>query len=201
MNAPINQQRILNLVDGVFSIVMTLMIFDFKLPHISNPDLIDTILAKKLIKLWPKFLSYVYSAIVLGIFWVYHHQQFRFINRVDRNLIWINILFIITVAFIPFSAALVAEYPAHTLAITVYGFNVFSIGLVLLIHWRYANSFALVVKDELIRASLNYSKNLMIATSLFFVALLMGPFFPQLSMVIFVIVPLYHLRPVNYKRK
>src|SRR5207253_480116 len=64
----------------------------------------------KLLALWPKFLSYLISFVILGVYWVGHHIQLSFIRQVDRPLLWINILFLLWVALVPFFTALLSEY-------------------------------------------------------------------------------------------
>lgn len=129
--------RISTLVDGVFAIVMTLLVFDIDTPNLPLKK-IDAHLWKELIKLWPKLITYIISFIVLGIFWISHHQQFKFIVKADRNLLWLNILFLMAVAFIPFSAAFISQYPGSMEAILIYGVNLVTTGAILYFHWAYA---------------------------------------------------------------
>lgn len=190
--------RITTLVDGVFAIVMTLLVFDFKIPHLSEAK-VDTMLTAKLWLLWPRFISYVLSCVVLGIFWIYHHNQFRFIVKVDRNLLWINILFIIAVAFVPFSAALIGEYANHKAAIVVYGINLIAIGQVLYLHWRYATGQHRLVRKELSDDIIKNVNNRIMGANIFYaVAVVVSLFAPILSLLIYVLVPLYHVRPSKF---
>jgi uncharacterized membrane protein len=67
-------------------------------------------LPQALVFLWPSFLAYVISFLQIGVIWANHHNRFRFIERSDHVLLFLNILFLMCVAFIPFPTALLAEY-------------------------------------------------------------------------------------------
>lgn len=196
-----NNHRITTLVDGVFAIVMTLLVFDFKIPHVAESS-VEALLSGKLWLMWPRFVSYIVSCIVLGIFWIYHHNQFRHIIKIDRNLLWINILFIIAVAFVPFSAALIAEYSTHKAAIVVYGINLIAIGQVLYLHWRYAtNELRLVSKDISQETIDGVNGKLVGSNVLYSTAVLLSFLTPVISLIIYILVPLYHIRPAKYSKQ
>src|SRR5262249_58864256 len=105
----------------------------------------------KLLSLWPKFLSYTISFVILGVYWVGHHVQLSFIRRADRPLLWINIFFLLWVALVPFSTALLSEYAKTRLAIAIYGANLIAIGLTLALHWWYATTESRHVRPIAIR--------------------------------------------------
>lgn len=127
--------RIEALSDGVFSITMTLLILDIRLPHfegLGDPEM------SQLLTLIPKLENYFISFLVLGLFWVRQQMQFKIIKETDRNLMWINILFLMFVAIIPLSNSLLFEYDETPISIQLYCANVFILGLILHWHWHYA---------------------------------------------------------------
>lgn len=129
--------RIENLADGVFSIAMTLLILEVRVPDI--PDHTETWeLVKQLLAVWPRFLSYCISFVVLGVYWVGHHNQFHHVRHTDRPLLWINILYLMSISFLPFSAALLGTYNTQQVAVVIYGFHLTGIGLISYWHWAYA---------------------------------------------------------------
>ena len=95
--------------DGVFAIAITLLIIEIGVPHLDEEPPGMT-LAGALVGLWPSFLAYVISFLQIGVIWANHHNRFRFIERSDHGLLFLNILFLMCVAFIPFPTALLAEY-------------------------------------------------------------------------------------------
>lgn len=137
--------RIETLVDGVFAIVLTLLVFDIKAPQAAT----DAELIRQLLALAPKFFTYVLSFVILGLFWFGHQMVSRYIRRVDRIHIWFNLLFLMCVAFIPFSAALLGENGQQRSAAIVYGVNLLATGLTRYLHWRYVTSNHRLVSNDL----------------------------------------------------
>jgi uncharacterized membrane protein len=91
----------------------------------------DTELTRRLLEMIPKLFSYLISFAVVGIYWVGHHNLFRFITRADRVLLWLNNLFLLCVGFIPFPAALLGSYGTRRVAVVVYGTSLILTGLTL----------------------------------------------------------------------
>ena len=131
--------RIVNLSDGVFAIAITLLVLDIWVPEIPEA-LVATELFGKLFALWPKYLGYLLSFVGISMFWVIHHSIFRGIRSYDRSLIWLNLLFLMFVAFMPFPTSLLGEYGNHQLPVAIYA-GTLAIGRFLLtaVYW-YATS-------------------------------------------------------------
>jgi len=68
-------------------------------------------LSSELFKLAPNILTYALSFITLGLYWVGHHNQFHFVRRTDRTLLWINIVFLMSIGFVPFTTSLLESVP------------------------------------------------------------------------------------------
>jgi uncharacterized membrane protein len=86
--------------DGVFAIVMTLLVLEIHVPQVKGPDISSAIRAS-LTAMAPKFLTYVLSFAIVCIWWVAHHHFFESIKKSDRGLLWFNSLFLLWLAFIP----------------------------------------------------------------------------------------------------
>jgi len=106
------------LTDGVFAIVMTLLVLEITLPEITQPTL-QAELPRKLLELWPKLYHYAIGFITLGVFWGYHHLLFHSIKRSDMTLVWLNIVFLMFVALIPFSVSVQIWGPQQVQVIQV----------------------------------------------------------------------------------
>ena len=105
--------RLESLTDGVFAIIMTILVFNISVPELilfTEGDFASERLSAKFADLWPDFLAYVISFSTLGAFWVAHHRIFRWVLYVDRPLIWINISFLMIIGLIPFSTTLLTQY-------------------------------------------------------------------------------------------
>jgi uncharacterized membrane protein len=128
--------RIETLTDGVFAIVMTLLVLNLAIPEISQTSAQE--LFSRILQLWPKLLSYTVSFIILGIFWVGHHHIFHYIKRANAGLLWINIFFLLFIALIPFSTALSGDYSSIEVPFIIYGINLVPIFILRYALWEYA---------------------------------------------------------------
>lgn len=131
--------RIVFFSDAVFAIAITLLVLDIRVPDLPE-DLVAEQLAASLLALWPKYLGYVISFLSIALFWNIHHNIFKDIRGYDRGLIWLNFLFLMFVAFLPFPTALLSEYGNNQLPVAIYA-GTLAIGRLLLttIYW-YATS-------------------------------------------------------------
>jgi uncharacterized membrane protein len=191
----LGRNRIEALTDGVFAVAMTLLVLDIKVPEFQQ-SLTAAELAAKLFALWPKFLSYTISFVILGVYWVGHHVQLSFIRRADRPLLWINIFFLLWVALVPFSTALLSEYPKTQLAIGVYGANLIAIGLTLAFHWGYAtNGYRHVDPDihpGLVRAAMART---LIGPFIYIIAIGLSFLRAEVSLALYALVPVLYILP------
>ena len=140
--------RIAAFSDGVFAIAITLLTLELKLPPTAATHQSPVDLPQVLLGLWPEFFSFVTSFLVLGLFWVVHHRIFRHIIRSDFGLLWLNLLFLMCIAFLPFPTELMAEYSRHQFSIVFYVSSMAVTGLVLAALWFYAvKDYRLVAAD------------------------------------------------------
>jgi uncharacterized membrane protein len=133
----ISKSRMETLTDGVFAIVMTLLVLEITVPYLSHSEVASE-LPNQLLELWPVVLSYVMSFILLGFFWIYHHDQFHYINRVNRILVWITIFYLMIIAFIPFSTSLLGGYGDQQISVVIYGINIAMAAFGAYVQWWYA---------------------------------------------------------------
>jgi len=106
--------------DGVFAIIVTLLVLEIHVPQVQGQD-ISAVLERSLLAMAPKFLSYILSFVIVCIWWVAHHHLFHILERSDRGLLWLNSLFLLWLAFIPFPTALMGDFPGVRLAVMCYG--------------------------------------------------------------------------------
>jgi uncharacterized membrane protein len=191
----LSRNRVEALTDGVFAVAMTLLVLDIKVPELQSPFDISQ-LPGRLLALWPKFLSYTISFVILGVYWVGHHIQLSYIRRVDRPLLWINLLFLLWVVLVPFSTALLSAYPMAQIAITVYGFNLIAIGVTLAVHWWYATVETRHVDADIhpgvVRGGLLRT---LIAPSVYVVAIAVSFVRPEVSLFLYSLVPILYILP------
>jgi uncharacterized membrane protein len=114
--------RVESFSDGVFSIAMTLLVLELKVPTIP-PSPTAAALWWALARQWPSYFSFVTSFATVLIMWVSHHGIFREVRRTNANLLFTNGFLLLLVTAVPFPTALVAAYlrtPAAGAACAVY---------------------------------------------------------------------------------
>lgn len=126
--------RLLGFSDGVFAIAITLLILNIEVPKQTGSA---TIAAHQVLAEWPDFLSYVISFLVIGNYWIVHHNMFEDVERYNRGLLWVNIVYLMCIAFIPYSTSLIGDFPG-SLPVIIYAGTLTLTGVVLTLLWRYA---------------------------------------------------------------
>lgn len=135
----IGKNRIEALSDGIFAIVMTLLILELRVPNLP-PTAPNVEVTPALIALWPKFVSYLVAFVSLGVFWVGHHIMYHAIRRADRVLLWLNIAFFMFVSLLPFSTSVLNAFPRALIAPFLFGANLAVVGWLLFFQWAYVSS-------------------------------------------------------------
>ena len=130
-------ERLVFFSDAVFAIAITLLALEIRLPA-TEEYLNDAQLYQALVMIWPEYLSYFISFLVIGTFWINHHRKFRSIRRYDSGLIMLNLLLMMTVAFIPFPTSVISEYGNQTATI-FYALSVTMTSLFSASIWWYAS--------------------------------------------------------------
>ena len=142
----IGKNRIEALSDGIFAIVMTLLILEIHVPNLP-PHAANIEVAPALLALWPKFVSYIVTFVSLGFFWVGHHIMYHAIRCADRILLWLNIFFFMFVSLLPFSTSVLNAFSEAFIAPLLFGANLSVIGWILFFQWQYANSQSDMLAD------------------------------------------------------
>lgn len=129
-------ERLIFFSDAVFAIAITLLALEIRLP--ANVDLeSNELLLNALIAIWPKYLSYAISFLVIGTYWLIHHRSFRHIVRYDRRLLMLNLWLLMAIAFIPFPSSVIGESNSRVATI-FYALTMTVTGLLSTLNWMYA---------------------------------------------------------------
>lgn len=138
--------RVLFFSDAVMAIAITLLVVDIRVPGLPA-SLIHA--GDVLRNSGTRIFGFALSFAVIGMFWMGHHSVFRHIRALDRTLIWLNLLFLATVAFLPFPTALLSAASTQQAPATVfYAACVAAAGLAELVIWLYAIKTAGLVADS-----------------------------------------------------
>lgn len=129
--------RLDQLADGIFAIVMTILVFEFKVPAVWGP--IDNAgLWVEIKNLLPILLTYILSFSLLFTYWRAHHFFISiYAKNVDPMLTNINALFFMLVSLVPFSSSLLGEFSKNELSVVVFSTHTILIGLTLYWMRRY----------------------------------------------------------------
>jgi uncharacterized membrane protein len=175
--------------DGVFAIVITLLILDVRLPA-DQPLTLETLRT-----VVPHALAFVLSFVIVGVYWVAHHSMLHFIRQVDRQLLWLNLTLLLVIVFIPFPAALLGQHPDSQLAVTLYGANLMLVNAAGTAMWLYATSRP-DLADGIAPALPRFVAQLHAAPILVYgVAIALAQWYVPLSLVLFAAVPAFFILP------
>jgi uncharacterized membrane protein len=109
-------ERLVFFSDAVFAIAITVLVLEIHLPE--NGESMDNAqLFKALLGLFPQYLAYVISFLVIGSLWMNHHRKFRLIQGYDRQVLLLNLIFLMAIAFIPFPTMVLSRSGNRTATI------------------------------------------------------------------------------------
>ncbi len=139
-------ERLAALSDGVFAVAMTLLVLDLHAPAVeaihSEQGLWDALLA-----LGPRLLMFAMSFLTLGLFWVGQQTQLNHLERSERSLSWLHLVFLFAVSLTPFSTSLLAEFLQYHVALLAYWLNILFLGATLFFSWTCAIGNGLIDGD------------------------------------------------------
>jgi len=168
---------------------MTVLVLGIAVPNVPNGKLWH-----ELVHLWPKFASYALSFVMLGVLWIGHYYQFQYIKRVDRTLIWINLLFLLTVTFLPFCAGVLGNSYEDRVAVIIYGGSIIASGALLVAHWRYATSNGLCAPDLAPQVVSVLGGRIAIGMVVSALAIAVGFIDTRISLAVFCLLPVPYMR-------
>jgi uncharacterized membrane protein len=139
----LSKGRVEAITDGIFATVMTVLVLSLSVPVITGPltsSQLNHDVDAAVQGLLPDVLGYVLSFLLLAVMWISHHYIFHFVSKLNRQLLWLNIIFLLSIGFIPFSTALLGRYPLVQLAVIIYGANVAGVAIAMQSFLQYAVS-------------------------------------------------------------
>lgn len=128
--------RVLALTDGVFAIIITLLVLEVHVPELTKGQSLNQALAE----VRPSLTAFVISFILAGMYWVGHRDLFALIRRTDRGLVWLNILYLLPLCLLPFAAGMLGHYDQEPVALRIYGLLLVAIAVMRVVIWLYATN-------------------------------------------------------------
>jgi uncharacterized membrane protein len=150
-----DNDRIIGLSDGVFAFAMTLMVLQLDVPSPASVATSDV--AHQVLKQWPSFVAYALSFFMVANYWIVHHRIFRRIKAHDARLLWLNILCLFTISFLPFPTDVMGEYGETAFATSFYALSMATTSLILTLITWYASRDRRLVRQEVTPRQLRYN--------------------------------------------
>jgi uncharacterized membrane protein len=171
-------ERLTSFSDAVFAIAITLMVIDLRLPE----RVTESELASALGDLVPQYASFLLSFVVIGAFWIAHHRMFRFIVGWNQTLLVLNLLLLLTIAFLPFPTSLIGRFQGTTPAAIVYSGAVLACSLASALLWWYSISREGLLDPQTPRPTIRAIRSGGLAVvAVFGIALVIAPFAPGVA--------------------
>jgi uncharacterized membrane protein len=187
------KNRLDALVDGIFAIVMTLLVMTIVVPQ-RETVVKEIVLSEFLRSKFHDMVNFALSFALLAIFWIEQHEQARFIRRTDRVHIWITMATLFFVALFPFTTSVVNEYPGQDLAELVFGLNLFIVAALFLAAWVWATGTRRLVDQGTSDRDIAAGRNTCVIFILIaLLSVVLSQASPSITSDVFWIVPLMEL--------
>src|ERR1035437_166823 len=189
-----NHNRLDQLADGIFAIVMTILVFDIKVPVIWGP--IDNMgLWLQIKTLIPLLLSYILSFSLLFTYWRAHHFFVSiYAKNIDSRLTNINALFFMLISLVPFSASILGSFSSNELAVIIFGIHITLIGLTLYWMRRYVLYSEHIKNPEITKREIRGSTIRTLVPVVFaLIAIPLSFFSITLSLILFTLAVIFNL--------
>lgn len=190
--------RLEALTDGIFAFAMTLLVLSITLPddpggagYIPNAELEDLILGE-----WHRFLNYAIAFLLLASFWMNHTKEFHMIKATEHKHTWINVLFLMFVALVPFTTALAGDYSGDWVAWAFFGANIFILGVFLYMNWWYASRNRSLIRAEVRDEHIEMGKRRgLVVPAAALLSIGISLFHPNLAGLVYMLIPFALLLP------
>jgi len=181
-----NKNRLENFSDGVFAIAVTLLILNVRIP-LNLDKYTNRELNHMLLEMLPHLLSFAFSFLVIGVFWVSHHRVFSFVTVLNNTLLWLNIIYLLFVAIIPLTSSLISENPFLLSSVLFYTSNLFIIAIMHLILLEYILNHRTLKHEALTRDVYKSAQRTAIVGPICYVLAGLGAFFSAYISLAFII--------------
>jgi uncharacterized membrane protein len=141
-----SKARMEALTDGIFAIAMTLLVLELKIPDLPKSADSQEIL-HKIREEAPTIASFIFSVLYCGLLWTMHHMAMHFIRHLQMGLVWLNLLFLMSISVMPFSCGLLGHFLRNRVAEEIYFCNLFIAAALIAAQWLVAKKKGLVNDD------------------------------------------------------
>ena len=189
--------RVLALSDGVFAIIITLLVLEIHVPELAGGQTLSD--AAREVR--PSLIAFLISFVVVAIAWAGHRDLFSLIRLTDRALVWFNMLYLLPVSVVPFGASLIAQYDNDPVALRMYGILLVAIAGTRLSIWLYATGRAHLLFHPIDASSRRWGVAVALIPGIAYaVAIAIADESPRASLAIYAVVPLLYFLAITLAR-
>jgi uncharacterized membrane protein len=193
-----SKSRVEAFSDGIFAIIITLLVLEIKVPHIEEYESGHDLM-KALLGLLPKFIGWIISFFTIAVIWVNHHKIFKQLKVLDSGIFWWNAFLLLWCTFIPFPTAVLGDYPNNLTSIVLYG----------LVMSLMASSFSFLRfyalrKEGILEENVNIAEfrtgtwySVLFGPVMYLTGIVAGFIHPYLAFAIFLGIPVYFIFSEN----
>jgi len=194
---PIPLGRIESFSDGVIAIIITLMIFQIKVPTIDSAAT-SNVIWTQIYSMFQPFVAYLLSFVMVGVLWVNHHQFLRQLKHADRNLLWHNLHLLFWMCILPIPTNFLGQDFKKPEVTALYGFVMFMCAFAFALMREYVNRHPHLFIDNLsVELRAKQRKKLITSASLYLISIFAGYISIYISLFIFVLIPAVYFVPTN----
>jgi len=183
--------RLSALVDGIFAIVMTLLVLTIDIPDLTG-TLSNAVFLASLYTLSHKLIAYGIAFFILAIFWRANHRYFNCIARVDDGFFWLIILWLMFVALVPFSTSFVGSYGEYSIPAQLFHLNFFVIWMLSYLYLDYAAKKKLIDPEVAPGTIKQFKGKILVPASISLLAVAIAFISPFESMLLYMLIPVVH---------
>jgi uncharacterized membrane protein len=185
----LSKSRFEAFTDGVFAIAITLLVLEFRLPSgAGTPSEAEQV--RDLLGIWPQYFVYLASFAMIGIMWLNHHAQFRYIERITYGMALANLLLLLLICFLPFPTEVLARFGIGRAATVYYGVTLSAIAVAYLILQRQVLAEHRHLPQGLTAWNL-------VGLLVFPAATVVAFFYPVAGIVMYALVMVFYMLPKN----
>ena len=189
--------RVEGITDGLFATAMTILLFSVQLPEGTTVVNLPTVLTTKIFEI---IVIYAGSFIILGTLWVGSNILHGFLQRVNRQYLWLNILYLIPAGIVPFSTSLLIDYPRNTWCITFYVLNLLVSSIFQICMWRCGVYYKLYNSAYRPCVHRLITKRMSVPVLIYIISLIIAPFNTSAAFAILFLQPVFNIMPGRIDR-
>jgi uncharacterized membrane protein len=193
-----NPDRVRAFTDGVFAIIITILVLEIGVPA----DLPEESLRAALEEVGPSLIAFVISFLITGMYWVWHRDMFTQVRHVNRDVVWLNLLFLLPASLIPFASAILGEYHDDPVALHVYGAVLIAVSVMRIVLYRHITRRPRLLWVPKAQRERRVGTALAAAPiAVYVVAMAVADTSPEASLVLFLAMPLLYFILVTVLRQ